>query len=641
MAPPLTDSAGLPPDDLFDTFLDAAREEISSVKRELTSETANQVRIACTTLAASLAKLQSSTDATTRKISSSVTDLESRLAGALSDLNAATSSQAKKFALDNSTLSERISGLENRFSTLQRGADASTLNQAISSSGSVDSSLLVGQLRAQITFTDDLNQRLTQLERRSHVSPEAVAELSKFASDTVERVQALEVRTQQSDSRVHDLEDAVYSLRASVNTLSSMADRVAAVDALGERVLAAQTGLESTMSKCNKDTIAARAAINTLRAHSEETRMLGDEAKRKVAKIADDVSAADVTLKKLIAHVHSETADLSEQIKDVQGGVDRSDDRVENLARSFEKLRDEFGKLAEAVKATAAAAATQARPEVVEEATEPHIPTPKVDVIVERPFATGQMQEGSEKVTVIELPEKIVYEQPIVTVIRRRNIEVVENTPAVGRPLPRLGGSPGKREGELLKSDLKRFDDLGPRLKEVEAAIGGIKVAIDHITKSVSTLAEVKADKSELQTLFEQFRMALGELNGRIGSLRKAIVGKADVNDLQLIQQDFTRHLASLGATAGATEPVKCLLCGKPKIGVVGAIEDPEIAQKIGTPVSTRVASVDQAGNSCFVYGERGELYYGRSPDGKSIYSKGLREGGDEERPKRGQNSVT
>jgi prefoldin subunit 5 len=356
--------------------------------------------------------------------------------------------------------------------------------------------------------------------------------------------------------------------------------------------------------------------------------MLGDEAKRKVAKLTEEVAGADTRLKKIVAFIQSETSGLGEQIKDAQSMLDRSDDRIEVLSRDLAALGDTVRKQSEEIKTTQSVE----RAPTVEVETEPHIPTPPVNVVVEHPFENkpAQTEDGT---TVIQLPEKIVYEQPIVTVVRRRNLEVVENAPVRPKPLPRLGTSQGKREAENIRNDLRRFEDLIPRLKEVEQTLPGLRTSIDQVAKMVASLTEVKADKSELQTLFEQFRMALGELNGRVGSIRKAVVAKADMNDLHEIQQEFARHLASLGATAGATEQFKCLLCGRPRTNVVGAIEDPDVAQRIGPPVSTRVTSLDPHGNSGFVYGDRGELYWGRSPDGRPIYSKGVVEDDKQKRP--------
>jgi hypothetical protein len=47
------------------------------------------------------------------------------------------------------------------------------------------------------------------------------------------------------------------------------------------------------------------------------------------------------------------------------------------------------------------------------------------------------------------------------------------------------------------------------------------------------------------------------------------------------------------------------------------------MAQALGPGVSTRITSIDGQGNSCFVYGEGGSVFFGRSLDGKPILSKG------------------
>jgi len=175
--------------------------------------------------------------------------------------------------------------------------------------------------------------------------------------------------------------------------------------------------------------------------------------------------------------------------------------------------------------------------------------------------------------------------------------------------LPRIV-APVKNPADEIK-----LNDTANKVEKQEGLLYQLKRAVDQHQKALQVLDESKADKTAAQALFEQFRIALGELNNRIGSLKKALVSKADSTELyhainQLIQKDSTE-------TASGVEPIKCLCCGRPKSGVIGAIDDPNVTKQIPTPVSTRVIGEGE-GQVCFVYGDRGDMYIGRCQDGKS-----------------------
>ena len=186
-------------------------------------------------------------------------------------------------------------------------------------------------------------------------------------------------------------------------------------------------------------------------------------------------------------------------------------------------------------------------------------------------------------------------DKPVTRVVERTN-------------LPRIS-VPGKSPRDDTRTSDKQ-----------DSVIYQLRRAVESQQKSIHQLDDSKADRSATQQLFEQFRIALGELNSRIGSLKKSLIGKVDAADL-------TNYIGELvgGAgedeTATGIEPIKCLCCGRPRKNVVGAINDPAFIQKIGTSVSSRVLG-DGDGQVCFVYGERGDMYIGRSGTGKPVFSR-------------------
>jgi hypothetical protein len=388
--------------------------------------------------------------------------------------------------------------------------------------------------------------------------------------------------------------------------------------------------MQDLMNRCNRDILNVRAATNTLRSHSEETRSIVDDCKRITQRARDELDGNDARIKKLVAFVQGETGDLATQLRDLQGMIDRADDRIETFSRVLAQLSAQQQKQQARPAVEAIPVDQKPKSPVVSTPTSPHIPTPTVDVVVTDPFGpkAKEEREAEPTTTVIQLPEKIVYEQPIVTIVRKQRVEVVETTAMHGKGLPRIGASQSRREQEVSRSDLKPFENLIPRVKDIDGAVAGMKLQLEQMLKQLRTLTELKAERSELQTLFEQFRNALGELSNRIVTIRRTLLSKAEACDLQDVQQRLLRQNeeGKEGETAAGAESIRCLLCGKPRTAVRGAIDDPELVRALGPGTSTRVTSAGGHGSACFVYGDHGALFWGRSPDGRSILSRGTKE---------------
>jgi hypothetical protein len=179
--------------------------------------------------------------------------------------------------------------------------------------------------------------------------------------------------------------------------------------------------------------------------------------------------------------------------------------------------------------------------------------------------------------------------------------------------LPRIATIKVPHVDPKFAEELTKIDKQGEVILQ-------LKRTVESHQRDLQILDENKADRGSAQRLFEQFRIAMGELNNRIGSLKRALVGKVDAADLN----NYLGEMMAFGGTdetATATGPVRCLCCGKPRKMVTGALDDPALAQRLGAPVSTRVLG-DGEGQVCFVYGENGDMFVGRSVTGRSIYSK-------------------
>jgi hypothetical protein len=295
------------------------------------------------------------------------------------------------------------------------------------------------------------------------------------------------------------------------------------------------------------------------------------------------------------------------QIKELQGLFDALDDRVQKATDVAEEAR----RLAKTVKTGEVKEVRQTR-ELADVPTSPHAPTPPVNVVVPNLYDQSGYDEGP-------LPPLPVIEPQVVQPVVQKKKITLDPVEAAKAKLPRLANAPARREFDLLRSDVRRLEEFGPHIKDHDQTITALKGAIEQLNKTVKSMLEVKADKSELQGLFEQFRMAMGELNNRLATVRKLVSNKADSIELQDLQKALLKELAQSGETAAGTEQLRCLLCGRPRT-MAGAIDDPELIKALGPGCSTRVTSVDGTlGTACFVYGDHGEVFFGRSPDGKPI----------------------
>jgi Mg2+ and Co2+ transporter CorA len=434
---------------------------------------------------------------------------------------------------------------------------------------------------------DAHDKKFTDIEIREVGTEMRLAELREMQDELKNKQHSPE-----EDARFRDLQDLARSLEEEV------------------------TKMRDSLGKMNKDLISCRAAINTLRSHSEETASAVEDIRRIADGVREDTAATDKRLKKVVVFIQTETKEINTQIKDLLSSIERNANRIEEVATQRPS------------QAPAAAPEPKVAPPEPKPAEPPKIertlPLPETTTIATSPHP---VQSAPPEIQVITLPPQIVYEQPIVTVVKKQQVEL-ETT---GPKLPRLKPTPAqamKGPPEVTKADLKKYDDLIARVDRCETMFVTVKTAIDALNKTAKFLTDTKADKDALQGVFDQFRLAVGELNNRVGALRKAVVQKADVSELQQLRNDLQGQLQAQGETAAGTEPVKCLLCGNPRQNVKGAIpivaDDTGLRTVGGGPgMSTRMAGAD-GGNSCFVYSETGEMFLGRSPDGKPIVLKNL-----------------
>lgn len=620
-APPPAPAQRIDAEDLLGTFIDAARMEIDNAKKEIMDEVNGKLNNTSVHLSGSISKVQASSDVGLKKANAKINELDLKHGNEIKNMQGDFVNRIQNTNQEILQLQQRVQVLENRFDTYTKAADENSLKTAIKDDGTVDMKQVIGQLQASLALCNDLNTRLIGIEKRI-INPDSFDQAVEKLAELAEKAIKLEQASVQGEMKVAELreiqEEMKNQLAQGINE-----ERFQEMQVLLNNMDEDNKKVRDAMVKCNKDLIGARAAINTLRSHSEETRSFVDENRRMCENMKDDVMNTDMRVKKVIGFVQNETNDLAGQIKECNNAISRNADRIEEIQKQStsrpQQTRRSHKNSDDSDDEYSSSRSTNRSKNMKTTSTDPIDETLTIEAAEKM---KDESKENDLTPSVVQLPEKVVYEQPVVTVVRKKQIEVVENMAMAGRgKLPRLASSTAnKKDVDLVRNDVKRHEGLFPRVEQCESSIRSLQQAIEQINKTINILSDKKADKEELQSLFEQFRLAMGELNNRIGSLRKTVTQKAEFSDLQTLQKNLYKGLVANGETAAGTETIRCLTCGRPRSNVAGAIDDPLIMRELGQAMSTRVIG-DGDGTPCFVYGEHGEMFFGRSSDGNPVYS--------------------
>ena len=593
-------------EEMLDMCMDACKQEIAEAKLDLMKEVDGKIKASAAQIMDNVGKMQAETNEAVKKNSGLIEDLENKLIEDTSKLDKCLTEMLQKLKTELVAAEQRIDSIEERLAAMQTAPDMEALKGAVGDDGKVDSEALVAQMQALAQSLSDTNARVSALEKRETVSPERLDAMAEAMAGLTTRAQKLEQTEIKTELKLAQLNEAIEELKEAMDAKGESDKGNAQQQDVGD----GGDSIKEQLVKCQRDILSNRAAIKTLRENSEQTRSLVDEANRVAYDVRTDMDNAMEKRKKLKEFVKKELEKLASQIKELQDSMLSGG----KSGRGAERVK--LGGLPVARAAPAMSA---------------HAPAPQENVIVPvpekepAPVGITEYCDPPPPAPVIQPAESKIKEQHStgsVTISRPRGD--IAASPSVPRrkPLPRLGTAQGKREPEVFKSDLKKFDDLLPRMKDIDQTIATLKSAIEQLNKNTQHLNDVKADKSELQNVFDQFRMAMGEMNQRVGSLRKALVNKAESQELQELQKALMREVIATGETAAGAETVRCLMCGRPRDHVTGAIDDPDLIKQIGPAMSSRVTNVDGDGTACFVYGEHGEMFLGRSVDGRPIFSR-------------------
>lgn len=651
-------------DDTLDTFLDAAKIEIENAKKLLSDELNQQMKENNTKLNTSINKAAADSEEGLKKANSKLIEAEVKLGTEIKAMSTDNQNQFSQLRENLENLTNKIKALESRLESNTKASEMTkeSLKKLVTDDGSIDPHQLFDQLEQQLIVVNDLDGRLIALENREHVSPDAFNTALKNLSECTEKVKNAESMLLSNDMRYAELKENVDELKKQIENQVTQ-EQITELEKIIHELQEESTNLREAIIKNNKDIVNVRAAINTLRGNSEETRSIAEDAKYSAKQACDDVEANDKRVKKVIVFLKEEIGQISNQIKELTTVTERHDETIHEIQRKhdeditrLEALRSDEESEEESDEDGTPRPKTsknkqkqqQVQPiPTISTATSPHLPSlssynfeqqndNQQNSLIPNAQSQQQQQKQIDQTQIVngQMQQSNNDQQQVVTVVRRKQTDTASSSGSavtvnglqkkrvVSGGLPRLVQQQAKREIEGVRMDLKRYEDLIPRVERLESSFTNLRSIVDPLNKQSKLLTEQKADRSELQNLFEQFRMALGELNNRLGGVRKIVASKADIVELKEVQRALFKELAQSSETAAGTEIVRCLMCGQPRTNVTGAIDDPTLAKAIGNAVSSRVCGADGQGNVCFVYGEHGEMYQGRSADGKPIYSK-------------------
>lgn len=471
-------------------------------------------------------------------------------------------------SLANDTMKQKMEDLQtfiNNFGERLKEQDENAKHlqsQVLRDDGQIDIAPILKQLGITESKVSMLTERLTILEGKETVHPLAVSNLRDKLDVLDQQIQDLTIKLGKFESDILADQEKIKKNQNSISqhndTLNEISSTLEKLQASIDSIKESLNGHSQDFTKMNEHIDSLKNLINEIDSKNNQQKSSKQFAQVKDFRV-DNLTETVSNLQKDLENTKQQLSAVCNSLeKTLEEGANQTD--IEELKADIEKIRNEIKQL------------IAVQNEMKDESF-----LPKVDLNV-----------GAKS--------------------------AVQRTSTLERSvLPRISFQKSPRDDQKLS-------DTANKMEKQENLLTQLKRVVEQHQKSITQLDENKADRIAAQQLFEQFRLALAELNNRIGSLKKALLGKVDT-------QELTNYLAEIldntdkNETATGVETVRCICCGRKRRNVTGALDDPTLAKRLGGPVSTRVLG-DGDGQVCFVYGERGDMYYGRSGTGKPIFSK-------------------
>lgn len=625
-------------DELLEQFLDVAHAEIENAKHSMTEESKKDLKSTETALRQLITKVSAAQEVSTKKFNSQIAETTQSLTNELQKGSAESKQLYDKLNVVIAQFNERLEGIDKRLTDVSAAAKMPPPIQKlkVSQDGLVDMQPVIDQINAQNSLLADLNSRLVQMEKKEVVQPLAFDQLT-------EKVQAEEEKIAEVTQVAGNAE------KMATNTNSQLTDYIqyqsseegqrpfAEINERFNSLEAEIKRIQDANVKMNKDLTGSRAAINTLRSHSEETTAAMEEIKRLADNIREENANVEKHMKNLVTTTQTDTTAINEKIKDITRSIERTDDRVDDLTGKIAELHTNVQDIAHQAPVSSQPSEFITIPPKVATVDQPTSPVSSEKSLVasQKSFVSadgkdsarsskvfGKDQADGTTLTAQNLEQlQSCNEQILQTQLQlQQQAALLQKTQAQLNAVQREKATAiVSKEAVISSVDQKKFNEISKALSQLQSQLNIMKKDCDKIDKKCIGLQEEKADRSEFKTMFEQFRIAMAELNNRVKSTKKAVSGKVGKeefdetlkNAIAKSEQDIQTNILASTEIGKTSAESRCLLCGQIK-----KVEPGQTAEQL------QKLNVTPSGDRCLVYGDNGEQFFGRNSNGKTIVTK-------------------
>jgi len=638
LSPKINDSPSINANNILEEMLGLIQSEIEINNKKIMGVIDKSINESSEMNNKEIAQMMESLTVDIQRVTDSVTDMAPKLNHDVPKLISESNIRIESHETQISEILNQIQKIDNLYRSLSESMSKPIVSQPITikQDGKIDLSPVFDQITSMNRLNMEMNVRLTSLEKSEKISPSSIAQLFTAINGY--------------ESKFNMFESTIVSLEMKLGEIREKYEDIKRNDRTAEQERKFQA-LRNIVANLEDDSKRNIEMFGKIRQENTQTKISLNEIEVNVSKNIEDINEVNKNIntlfvdqdslsnrmKKVIALVQNETSDIASQIKIINEIMNKHDSILDKpsstVIESINKMQFLSNK-------------NEAKIDNVSQKSPMSISLSISSSLSNENLSEQKnIENQSNHVSVIETstsphnsiystqPEtvKVILDNPklhnpdnVTRITNKSGIDQNKQAPTKSS-LPKLKTVIPKpsTQQESTRNEQFRFDEIIMKVSYFDSSIVSLKSAIDLISKQIKLLFDCKADKDALQNMFEQFRQALAELNNRVGLIRKSLSTKVEQSELMAIKDELTKEVQAVGETAAGTETVKCLVCGQPRKQIVGAIDDPNVKTTIGNGISSRVTGTDPDGNVFFVYGDHGEMYYGRSTGTRRIVPEG------------------
>lgn len=636
--------------ELMKQIMDAVRFEIEINTRQNNEKTNEKIRQMVNDLNNEISGNQNKINEIIKGYDEKLLALQKKSAEDLNKFTASSNSVQAELKDKSDQLQKSVESLNEKVKSMSA---TSNLGQKITTipikEGKADLSQILAQLGNAVQAITELDTRLAICEKSSaDVSQETIKSIRDVLNDHDGRLNGYDSNIVGIEMKIGALGDRISELKGSDHTVDDER-KFNQIRELIANLEDSTKSLRDSLTKVIQDNATERVSQMMQKTKVEEHTKSLEDLKQDIAKMKEENSALSSRLKKVISLIQNINTELSEKINNTSNTVTVYTEEIEKLKNMLANTEKNF---TAAISATneLLTARNEERPK--SSASENRSPSPPPQPALQNtPTAELRIEFSGNKP---ESDEEIPPTTPVTVedTATSPHMEIPQNN-WVERPLeksqlpklkqPKQLSDKRKSARSILGTvDQKKFEESNQKVIGIESSMTSVKSALDTLRTQTKSLTDTKADKDAVQSLYEQLKSALAEMNNRLGSFRRLLGTKVDASDLQNLRKELLITYQAQGETAAGTENIRCLLCGQIRKGVTGTADQKiesqikdaaQIADKLGVTqtknqveivpagplFSSSVGQGDEEGTPVYIYTQNGEMYKGRSMEKQRI----------------------